>query len=108
MEEEIGKTAGAIWNALNTKGELPLSEKILVARARGVNRLLFASHENTLSPQGRPRPLFNCRGNSRYRSRTAEPQPPLIRFLRSHLVWFAFQFDEQSVRFTGPYVFARV
>jgi len=26
MEEEIGKTAGAIWDALNTKGELSLSE----------------------------------------------------------------------------------
>jgi len=26
MEEEIGKTAGAIWEALNTKGELSLSE----------------------------------------------------------------------------------
>jgi hypothetical protein len=26
MEEEIGKTAGAIWNALNTRGELSLSE----------------------------------------------------------------------------------
>ena len=26
MEEEIGKTAGAIWDALNTRGELPLSE----------------------------------------------------------------------------------
>ncbi len=26
MEEEIGKTAGAIWDALNPKGELSLSE----------------------------------------------------------------------------------
>ena len=26
MEEEIGKIAGAIWDALNTKGELSLSE----------------------------------------------------------------------------------
>src|SRR5712664_464835 len=26
MEEEIGKTAGAIWDVLNTKGELSLSE----------------------------------------------------------------------------------
>jgi hypothetical protein len=26
MEEEIGKTAGAIWDALNTRGELSLSE----------------------------------------------------------------------------------
>ncbi len=26
MEEEIGKTAGAIWNVLNTKDELSLSE----------------------------------------------------------------------------------
>ena len=26
MEEEIGKTAGAIWDALNAKGELSLSE----------------------------------------------------------------------------------
>jgi Winged helix-turn-helix domain (DUF2582) len=26
MEEEIGKTAGAIWNALNTRGEQTLSE----------------------------------------------------------------------------------
>ena len=26
MEEEIGKTAGAIWDALNTKGKLSLSE----------------------------------------------------------------------------------
>ncbi len=26
MEEEIGKTAGQIWNVLNTKGELSLSE----------------------------------------------------------------------------------
>jgi hypothetical protein len=25
MEEEIGKTAGAIWDVLNTKGELSLS-----------------------------------------------------------------------------------
>jgi hypothetical protein len=26
MKEEIGKTAGAIWDVLNTKGELSLSE----------------------------------------------------------------------------------
>ncbi len=26
MEEEIGKTAGAIWDALNTRGEQSLSE----------------------------------------------------------------------------------
>ena len=26
MEEEIGKTAGAIWDVLNTRGELSLSE----------------------------------------------------------------------------------
>ncbi len=26
MEEEIGKTAGAIWDALNARGELSLSE----------------------------------------------------------------------------------
>lgn len=26
MEEEIGKTAGAVWDVLNTKGELSLSE----------------------------------------------------------------------------------
>ena len=26
MEEEIGKAAGTIWDALNTKGELSLSE----------------------------------------------------------------------------------
>ena len=26
MEEEIGKTAGEIWDALNTKGKLSLSE----------------------------------------------------------------------------------
>jgi hypothetical protein len=26
MEEEVGKTAGAIWDALSTKGELSLSE----------------------------------------------------------------------------------
>ena len=26
MEEEIGKTAGAIWEALNTRGEQSLSE----------------------------------------------------------------------------------
>ena len=26
MEEEIGKTAGAIWGVLNTKGKLSLSE----------------------------------------------------------------------------------
>jgi hypothetical protein len=26
MEEEIGKTAGAIWEVLNTKGELSLGE----------------------------------------------------------------------------------
>ncbi len=26
MEEEIGKTAGAIWDALNGRGELSLSE----------------------------------------------------------------------------------
>jgi hypothetical protein len=26
MQEEIGKTAGAIWAVLNTKGELSLSE----------------------------------------------------------------------------------
>ncbi len=26
MEEEIGKTAGAIWDALKTRGELSLSE----------------------------------------------------------------------------------
>ena len=26
MDEEIGKIAGAIWDALNTKGELSLSE----------------------------------------------------------------------------------
>jgi winged helix-turn-helix protein DUF2582 len=26
MEEEIGRTAGAIWDVLNTKGELSLSE----------------------------------------------------------------------------------
>jgi hypothetical protein len=26
MEEEIGKAAGAIWDALNTKGEVSLSE----------------------------------------------------------------------------------
>ena len=26
MEEEIGKTAGEIWDALNTKGEQSLSE----------------------------------------------------------------------------------
>jgi len=25
MEEEIGKTAGAIWDALNTRGELSAS-----------------------------------------------------------------------------------
>jgi hypothetical protein len=26
MQEEIGKTAGTIWHALNTRGELSLSE----------------------------------------------------------------------------------
>jgi hypothetical protein len=26
MEEEIGKTAGAVWDVLNAKGELSLSE----------------------------------------------------------------------------------
>ena len=26
MQEEIGTTAGAIWDALNTRGEQPLSE----------------------------------------------------------------------------------
>ncbi len=26
MQEEIGKTAGAIWDALNTRGEQSLSE----------------------------------------------------------------------------------
>ena len=34
MEEEIGKTAGAIWGVLNTKGKLSLSELNWVAGAR--------------------------------------------------------------------------
>jgi winged helix-turn-helix protein DUF2582 len=40
MEEEIGKTAGAIWDALNTRGELSLSElKKAVKRQRTHLRL---------------------------------------------------------------------
>jgi len=34
MEEEIGKTAGAIWDALNTRGELSLSELKKAAKGK--------------------------------------------------------------------------
>lgn len=34
MQEEIGKTAGAIWDALNTRGEQSLSELKKVAKGK--------------------------------------------------------------------------
>ena len=35
MEEEIGKTAGAIWDALNTRGEQALSELKKAVKGKG-------------------------------------------------------------------------
>lgn len=34
MQEEIGKTAGAIWDALNTRGEQSLSELKKAAKGK--------------------------------------------------------------------------
>ncbi len=35
MEEEIGKTAGAIWDVLNTKGEQSVSELKKAVKGKG-------------------------------------------------------------------------
>lgn len=35
MQEEVGTTAGAIWNALNTKGELSLAQLKKEVNGRG-------------------------------------------------------------------------
>ncbi len=35
MHEEVGTTAGAIWNALNTKGELSLAQLKKQVNGRG-------------------------------------------------------------------------
>ena len=41
MQEEIGKTAGAIWDALNTRGEQSLSELKKGVKGEGFESHLF-------------------------------------------------------------------